>query len=323
MPVVRKEEEIQKIVSISGVSRSTVFRYLAGKQIRESSRKAIIEAQNTIREQAVEGDHQGSKEIVVSIDPTIFDIFHGNSEVLAGIMDEAGVHNTRISIERDYHNELSAAGVILVGKHDPEESDEIRMLKEAGIPFVVVNRMIEDEKVSYVSANVFSCAYDMCQHLFSQGCSRIAFWGELETRVSKDKFNGYKEALTENGCYDESLVFSDKVPLERMFDEFLSMKNPPDAFLSMDDETATRALRIAYEKGLHVPDSFFISGMNDLGSSQNIIPSLTSAHIDFRKLGKLALGTLLRLIQDPEVLAIKTTVRHRIIVRDSTRRARA
>ena len=212
--------------------------------------------------------------------------------------------------------EVRAEGVILLGKHDPEETEEIDWLKKEEVPFVVVNRRIEDKAVSYVASDMHSCAYDMCQHLFSQGARRIAFWGETRTKVSMDKFLGYKEALGERGWYDEALVYSDNEPLEDIF------SSSPDAFMAMDDETATKALRLSYEKGLRVPEDFLVSGMNDLGLSKNIIPSLTSAHVDFRKLGRLSLDVLLRLMEDRSLEAVKTTVSYRLVIRDSTLRSR-
>lgn len=313
MAVSKKEEEVQKIVSLSGVSRSTVFRYFAGKQIRPSSLRAIQEAEAALRGEAAEG--AALTEVTVSVDTRIFEIFEGHAEVLSAIIDEASKRRVRVNVDKDC-TEVKAAGVILLGKHDPEESEEIEWLKKESVPFVVVNRRIEDKAVSYVASDMRSCAYDMCQHLFSQGARRIAFWGETRTRVSMDKFLGYKDALEERGLYDEALVFSDTDPLEAIF------TSSPDAFMAMDDETATKALRLAYERGLSVPGDFLVSGMNDLGLSKNIIPSLTSAHVDFQKLGRLSLEVLLRLMEDKDLEAVKTTVSYRLAVRDSTLRSR-
>ena len=66
MAVVKKEEEVRKIVSLSGVSRSTVFRYFAGKQIRPSSAKAIQEAEAVLRGPAEK--QSGQAEVTISID---------------------------------------------------------------------------------------------------------------------------------------------------------------------------------------------------------------------------------------------------------------
>lgn len=313
MAVIKREEEVQRIVSLSGVSRSTVFRYLAGKQIRPSSAKAIKEAEAVLRGEVPEGEPL--REVTVSIDTRIFEIFEGHTEALSAIIDEARRHRVKVNVDKDC-TEVRASGVILLGKHDPEEAEEISWLKREDVPFVVVNRCIGDKGVSYVASDVRSLAYDMCNHLLSQGATRVAFWGESRSRVSMDKFLGYKEALEERGLYDDALVFPDDEPLESIFSA------SPDAFMGMDDETATKVLRLAYERGLDVPGDFLVSGMNDLDQSKDIVPSLTSARIDFQKLGRLSLEVLLRLMDDKDLEAVKTTVSYRLLVRDSTLRSR-
>ena len=326
-----KEEEIQQITEISGVSRSTIFRYLAGKKIRYSSQQGIEQALQQIKQQHAsshtsEDNMQqtaSTTEIIVSINTSTFDQFQGNSEALSGIIEESGRQNVRIRLERDMKSDSLGSGVIILGKHDPEETEECEMLRSSGIPFVVINRMIEEKHTSYVASNVEACGYDVCMHLISQGCKRILFWGEQETRVSRDKFKGYCRALQDSGiAFDQSLVFSNTTPLAEMFRKISGISPRPDAFMSMDDETATVAIRLAVENNLRIPQDIAISGMNDLGSSKSIIPSLTSVRIPFRKLGTLALQTLLRNISDPDMMAEKITVRHELIVRDSTRRNR-
>jgi len=323
-----KEDEIQRIVQLSGISRSTIFRYFAGKRIRFSSQQSIEEALLEIKKEnsistgrADLSETENTKEVVVSINSSTFDQFQGNSEALSGIIDEAGRQNVRVRLERDMKTDRLGVGVIILGKHDPEESEECSFLSTEHIPFIVVNRMLEEEHTSYVASNVYACARDVCRHLIDEGCHRIMFWGEQNTRVSRDKFKGYCSALEGAGIpFDRQLVFSDEIPLPDVFSQISTMEPSPDAFLFMDDETATVALRLAVENGLRVPQDLAISGMNDLGSSKSIIPSLTSVRIPFRKLGMLALDMLLRKISDPDLLAVKITVRHELIIRDSTRR---
>ncbi|MCH3908496.1 MAG: LacI family transcriptional regulator [Sphaerochaeta sp.] len=320
-----KEDDIQEIIRISGVSRSTIFRYLAGKGIRSSSRECIEEAMQMLqgregKQRLAPATETETQEIIVSINTTTFDQFQGNSEALAGVMEEAGNRNVHIRLERDMQADRFGKGVIVLGKHDPEETQECELLKALHKPFVVINRMIEDPCVSYVASDVNRCAYDVCTHLLSTGKRRILFWGEQETRVSRDKFRGYRKALQDQGIpFDPSLVFDEKTPLEEVFSRFSQMQSRPDALLCMDDETATVAIRLAVEQGLRIPKEFSISGMNDLGSSKSIIPSLTSVRIPFRKLGTLALRTVLELMNNPFMKAAKITVCHDLVIRDSTR----
>ncbi|WP_320128512.1 LacI family DNA-binding transcriptional regulator [uncultured Sphaerochaeta sp.] len=319
-----KEAYIAEISRRSGVSRSTIFRYFAEEPLRESSRNRIAQAiQSMDQEQELKAEALPActTEIIVSVNSTTFDQFQGNSEALSGILEEAAKCGVRIRLERDFHGDRAGMGVIILGKHDPEETEERTLLSETGVPFVVVNRMIDEGNISYVASNVCLCASDMCRHLVAQGCRRVVFWGELETRVSQDKFKGYKLALQQEGIpYSPELVFPNTVSLEDTIQTILTMKPRPDAFMAMDDETAIKMIRLATQAGLRIPQDIAISGMNDLGSSKNMIPSLTSVKIPFKKLGKLALKTLLKNMEDLDYLCTRVTVRHTLVVRDSTKK---
>ena len=59
-------------------------------------------------------------------------------------------------------------------------------------------------------------------------------------------------------------------------------------------------MREAIRDGKHIPDDFAISGYDDLPSSKNYNPSLTSVSTDFFNLGKYALKQILKQIENDE-----------------------
>lgn len=316
-----KETYINKITDMTGISRSTIFRYLAGNQVRIGSQKKI--------EKAIEMLEGGEKEsapfeIIVSINTPDFDIFKGNSEILSGILEESSAHALKMSLQRDVPpGKKENAGFIIVGKHGEDLEKDIARLEELGVPFVVINRMIGDPRVSYVAADNKACGAEMASHLIEKGCKRIALWGENRTRVARDKAAGYAASLTSHGLSLEPELIEHDVenhPLEESFKRFMSLTPPADAIMTLDDETALKVTRLALTNGYRIPEDLLVSGMNDMDSSANVVPSLTSIRIDFRKLGKKAVHVLQDLMADRELQSEKIVIGHRLMMRDSTRR---
>ncbi len=320
-----KEELIVKISELSGISRSTIFRYFAGKQVRESSKQKICDALADIKGRKYTREEK-KLEIVVPVNSHNFDDFKGYGEVLSGILDEASQRGFTVRFEHeqaDYAGNGQGMGVILLGKDTDELEQDCTRLKELGIPFVLINRTIDKPGINYVAVDVRQGAYDMANHLLDQGYRRIAFWGMQTNMVTKGKLEGLKDALAQRNvpCHEE-LIETDveNHPLEETFDRFMSGENRPDAFMAMDDETALKVIRLAFMKNIQVPQDLAVSGMNDVESSENVIPSISSIHYPFRTLGVLAVDTLWKLLQEQQIQSIRMMIGHKLILRDSTKR---
>ena len=313
-----KEQYIEKLTELTGISRATIFRFLSGNGVKESTKQKLNEA---IKELGLNEDSR-EFEIIVSINSKDFDIFKGNSEALGAILEEASTKNIPVRLARDVSPKVKdGVGVIVLGKHAEELLAECNYLKRAKVPFVVINRMIKDSDISYVSAENSKAAYDIMQHLIEKGVKRVAFWGEQRTMVSQDKLLGVKKALEDaNLPLSESHFFldPDSVSLSDAIDSLISLEKLPDAFFAMDDETALLAIRTFLTRGIRVPEDILVSGMNDLDSSKNVVPSITSVHIDFKKFGLMAVNILEKLNNDKDITSIKTIVKHNLVIRDST-----
>jgi LacI family transcriptional regulator len=320
-----KEAYITKIIEMTGVSRSTIFRYLAGNQVRESSQRKIEDAMKILDGKQTP-QKQTDFEIVVSINSSEFDIFKGNSQVLSGILERVSRYGIKMSLESNVDPKMKRSdrvGFIIVGKHGRQQLDEIMQIMSLDMPCVVVNRMLPDPEVSYVAIDNRGCGREMAFHLIDQGCRNIATWGECESHVAHEKFLGYLDALQERGipCREELVEHDvEHHSLEESFRTFMAQDPKPDAFMALDDETAIRVMRLAREQGYRVPEDLAVSGMNDLGSSRTIMPSLTSIWIDFKTLGRTAVDIVMDLKDNPARETEKILVRHKLLFRESTRR---
>ena len=316
-----KEKYISHICKISGLSRSTVFRYFSNKKIKDSSvsriKAAISEIQNTAN---------NSFEIIVPIDSTNEDVFVGHKEIISGIIEQASALGYPVKFQQG--NSINPEnkqnlGLILLGNYSIDFNANFSALLKNGIPFVAINRIDDGLKINYVAVDVYQGSVDMVNHLLDNGYNRIAFWGAQNDFSQKRKLDGLKETLREHNIpIDDSLIETNTTehPLEETFARMMKLTNRPNAFLAMDDETALKIIKLAFINNIKVPEELAVAGMNDIEFSENTIPSISSIHFPFKSLGILAVNALKLLLEGNNVSTIKIIVKHRLIARDSTKK---
>lgn len=314
-----KEQMIERIIDYSGVSRSTVFRYLAGKQVRKNSEEALLAAASDLHFDLFLQKKVTSQDILVSISPR-FNIFRGYAEVLSGVMHKAEETGNDIKLNHNIQDDNKGCGVIIIGKSEQEEEEEIELLLAQRIPFVLINRHHDNPGVSWVSVDNRMASREGCEHLRSRGYGRIGFWGGGEGVVSQDKLAGYLDSHTRNGQkVDPDLLYKEnEINIEEAFRRARQSSGGVDSWLAIDDDIAIKVMKLAIDAGYRIPEQFGICGMNDIDAAEHFIPSLTSVNIPFKEMGEIAVGILLELLENPLYTSVKKIVNHRLIIRDSS-----
>jgi len=195
----------EDIIQKSGVSRSTVFRFLRGDNVRPEARKAILKAMHELGYSTRE---LFLKDVVFEISVAKdFEKFKGFTEVIQGITERAEVKNVKIQlairtgeqIRKDYERwseKNGTKGVIIIGKDWDNETLEAQWLRDKKIPHIFVNRVIEEPDISYVAVDVRKAACDIVEYLINKGCRKIATLGNPGTlRIDRDKLAGYDDAF--------------------------------------------------------------------------------------------------------------------------------
>lgn len=319
-----------EIIEKSGVSRSTVFRFFRGDNVRPELRKSIIKAMDDLGYSTKEFCLQNVVlEISVAKD---FEKFKGFTEVIQGITERAESRHVTIQlvirtgdqIKKDYHkwNENSnTKGIIIIGKDLENEKIEAQCLRDNKLPHVFVNRIIDEPGISYVAVNLRKAAYDLVDCLIKKGHRRIATLAYPSIlRIDRDKIEGYDDAFRKNGLeHDEKYKFilNKGDSSDDAIDKILNMKDKPTAFFGICDSYAMEFINKSHEKGLRIPEDIAVAGMDNLDIAQYFKPALTTVQTPFRKLGILAVDHLLQIITE-DIGSIKTVVNHSLFVREST-----
>ncbi|MFA6506901.1 MAG: LacI family DNA-binding transcriptional regulator [Treponemataceae bacterium] len=308
---------IDDLVRVSGYSRSTVFRFLAGKNVRKEAREAIRVAAREIG--FTKGVKQDRDDVAILLSvPSDFEGFRGFADAVEGIMRRAGELGLPLVFDES-HAAGKRLAVVCLGKNKSDEDAEFSRRKELGQAMVFVNRMPDDQDASWVSVDFRIAAAEAGARLVAAGCGKIAVWADAEDRrVETEKLRGLRECLrTGNGRIELIELSPEQGTIEEAARAVLSEANRPDGWFGVSDEIAMRVIRIASSLGLRVPRDLSVIGMNDVEGAAYFTPALTSVHVPFRECGIAAVDIALRLLDNPSEHSVKLLMRHRLIERES------
>lgn len=257
--------------------------------------------------------------------------------VLDGIEEEALSQGYRVMIAQsreDYEREVQickefyenrVCGIIVSQAKGTKSFEHFVDLKRKGVPLVFYDRICHAINASRVVIDDYNGVFKAVSHLIETGCRRIAFYGSMmNLEISKNRFNGYKDALLEHGiAYDKSLIHicDTREGAEELTPQLLSMDDRPDAFFAINDDTAVGILYVAKHMGFSVPDEVSICGFSNGFRSRATDPQLTTVEQHGQDVGRHAVRTLLSIINSEVPLdkPIKRIVRTDLIKRGTTR----
>lgn len=184
-------------------------------------------------------------------------------------------------------------GICLFNVKDNDKT--INYLKNKEFPFVVIGRPDEIKDILWVDNDNFTAMYNLTRRLVELGNKEIAFIGaKSEMNVSKDRLNGYKQAL-----FNKDIKIDDKLIIE--MDNFseengytaakhILENNNVSAFVTTDDLIAFGVQRAVEELKY---DDISIVGFNNIPLTQYKNPPIASVDINSEKLGIYAIKLLI------------------------------
>lgn len=212
-------------------------------------------------------------------------------------------------------------GLLLLETIQLKES--INLLQKAKMPFVVLNRQLDESDVCFVSADYYGATKEAILHLFKLGHRRIGLVGQSKLgKLHDDRVASYKETFAQSGVpVDESLIVSAGITLGDGYQEMkklLALPDPPTAVVAIHDPIAVECLNAVKNSGLRVPEDVAIVGSDNLRETQATNPPLTTIHPPLREIGRLAIESLLAQIADSTLPPSQFTLPAQLIVRQST-----
>lgn len=251
-------------------------------------------------------------------------------EILAGAEAELSEKGGILAITRlpgevssydNFNRQLTSFdGVILVGETAPSL---LINLKNIGLDFVVLDSNPDIDDIDILATDNIQGAYEAVKYIIEQGWEKIGFFGCTDFISFKERFQGYRLALTEAG-----LPFNEKFNLqtsreysEKDILELLQSIEMPEAFFCANDSYALGLIKNLQTLGYTIPSDINIVGFDDELITQYSSPGLTTMHVDKSRMGKLAVKKLL-LSHEEKTIPQKLYLHSRLIERESVMKRR-
>ena len=260
------------------------------------------------------------------------------NEILEGIQDYAFANGYSVALYSTNYNEAQEdiliqntleqryAGLILV--QGLMEENKIREINEK-IPMVVIGSLKKSEGVPLICINNYEISKETTKFLISLGHRQIGFiCGPLSIAIEKDRFDGYIDALQEEGIkIDTSLIFEDKnVVMNNLEDGYemvsriIKENRSITALFITSDIISCVAMKAITDCGLKVPEDISVCGFDDLTISKYLNTPLTSIQQHASNLGSKSIELLVKRINGEKWENYIS--KGELIIRESTGRAK-
>lgn len=327
-------------VSVATVSRALNDSPSISRERRETIQRYAREhnfTPNTIAKD-LRNTRRGPVKIIGVIMPEIVHYYF--STVLDGIEAEASRRGYRIIVAQsheEYEREVRicrsmyenrVCGLIVSLAKETKRYEHFVDLQAKGMPLVFYDRICHGINASRVVVDDYQGVYTAVSYLIETGCRRIAYYGApLHLEISKNRFNGYKDALLKHGIkVDDNLVFicDNCESAERLTPMVLEMPERPDAFFAVNDDTAIGIVHACNAMGVRVPEEVSICGFSDGFRAKACSPRLTTVDQRGNEVGREAVDVLLSEVEGvlPSNKVNKRIVRTKLVVRGTTKEYR-
>lgn len=195
-------------------------------------------------------------------------------------------------------------GVIFIA--GGESSSSVQMLKSNNIPFVLVDRYIDNYKDEYgVYLLNEEGVIKGIEYLYKKGNRKIVFVkGHENITVSNERLKGYKYAMNKYGIYDENLIFKGNFNIEggiKATEAILSRLDKIDAIFYSNDMMALGGMKVLLRRGFRIPEDIRIMGFDNIDICGIFEPELTTIGQPIYKMGNEACKLLINIINEVDI----------------------
>lgn len=218
-------------------------------------------------------------------------------------------------------------GLLVSLANDTSSFSHFTKFTAKGIPVVFFDRVIEnDDSISIVIDN-YKSGYDITNHLIQQGCKRIVhITASLKRNVYNERFNGYRQALTDAGIrYTDNLLLDCDLSEQgsaEVTEKILAMKRLPDGIFTANDICAASCMKVLRQHGIKIPADIAIAGFNNDPISRMVEPNITTVNYPAYEIGEAAASYLINhLTGVANMLATnKIILKSEVLIRESSLR---
>ena len=256
----------------------------------------------------------------------ISEIIDGISNILEVAAYDSVIYNPN-RLRRspdDYIFEVSQRqmdGMLIAAANILQSIDYLEQVSQQRFPIVLIDQKVSGSSLPYVTASNWQGAYDAMRYLEQLGHRRVGFVaGPLTESPSSERLTGYRDALTQHSIpYDEQLVRYGDFTRQSGYQcgqSLLSLREPPTAIFASNDPMAFGVMKAIQQAGKRIPEDISVIGFDDITSSADAHPPLTTVRQPLREMGRVGAQILLDMLRG-HVHQDKVELRTSLILRDS------
>lgn len=300
-----KKPTLIDVGNLAGVSAITVSRAIRQPELlSDSMRTKVQEAIETlgyVPDVAASALASNRSNVIGMLVPSLSNavftaVLAGAYEAINGTkytIQIGNVHYSALSEQKLLPSFLSLkpAGLIVAGI---DQTETVRkQLQAVPCPVVQIMDIATDPIDTIVGFSHLNAAKTAVEHMIGQGFKKIGFLGARMDPRSQKRLAGYRSALAKSNLQIERLEMttshSSSVEVGRhLLSDLLSQAPDCDAVFCNNDDIATGAVFECHARGIKVPEQMGICGFNDLGTTSQMHPAVTSVYTPRFEIGKKA-----------------------------------
>lgn len=218
-----------------------------------------------------------------------------------------------------------ASAIVLAGSgfRDPDHREraaaELQAFEATGGRVALVGR--HDLPVDAILPDNRAGAAEMGRYLVGLGHRRIGVVsGPASLTTVEDRLAGLREALDEAGVAlpDDHVVTADftRDGGHDAAEELLDVTDGITAIFALNDSMAIGALAALRSRGVRVPEDVSVAGFDDIPTTVDVTPALTTVRLGMEAMGALAMELALR---EPVTRPRRRRMSSELVLRASTR----
>lgn len=213
-------------------------------------------------------------------------------------------------------------GFIITPTQNLEE--KIDLLLKLKKPVVLVDRYFPGQRVSHVVMDNYEAANTATKFLINKGSKKIAVVNNTSEMVQmKLREDGYRDALKEEGIYDESLVLhldyksSEENKVANIL-SFFEKNTNIDAVLFLTNYMGLAGLQAFRKMEISIPDDISVISFDDHDSFKLHTPTITVIAQPIEDIAVKSIQLLMSQMTDMEKFEVEKSLKKgRLIIRES------
>ena len=319
---------IKDVAKKAHVSVATVSRVINQKgYVNEETKNMVLDAiqeLNYVPNELARSLFQKKSSIIAVLVPHLTNYYF--ADILQIIEDEIIEKDYRLMVcnihsikekEDKYlkiFDQYNVDGLILIAN-----THRIEEYKKLDIPMVEIDHKLSEDIPSIISNN-YQGGVLAAQKLVDTGCKKIIhFRGPSDLVTVTERSNGFQKVLQENNIYNFSYDLDFLNPDQKDIENVILSNLDSDGVFCDSDIMAVHAIQALKEAGKKVPEDVQVIGFDDIELSTIFRPNITTINQSRSKIAKIAVETLMKLINKEEIEQAHKMIDVHLVERETTK----